>query len=296
MKTCPLMPKSAPPPGFYPGTTPEEYHTWAALSASVLKRMLITPKACRRMLMSEPKPPTAAMRLGTAVHLRLLNPERFDVVAVDVDGLRPAAIAKTWAKHEEAEDDDALLLAEGWRDDLDRIADQAARNHHAKALLGGKGINEVAVVWKNGLGLTCKALIDRITTEDGEPVFVEVKTTRHETDEDFARDCWQLGYDVQLWHYRQALAAASELYEPLRGRREWRPVVIAIGTIDGDVAVMDPIEEGFLDVAQIRHNEVMRRFAWCYANDEWPGMGGQNGRSGLVLPQWALARYQQGVN
>lgn len=63
-------------PGVYPGIAAPIYHALDAASASRLNDMAQTPLHCYRAL-TEPRNETPAMKLGTAAHLAILQPEYF---------------------------------------------------------------------------------------------------------------------------------------------------------------------------------------------------------------------------
>ena len=282
--------KPPPQPGVYIDVPADEYHSWDALSASCLKQLAVSALNCRWWMDQSDDGPTMAMYFGTVLHMKLLQPELFDSMAVEVKGFKPGAIRTTLAKTRAAHPN-RLPLAEGWSKSLKILGGRAKADKETRIALGGESLNEVAVVWRSQHGLPCKALLDRVKLGDDCNTIVDIKTTARPGDDDFGRTCWDLGYDIQAAFYLRAHEAAAEF--DLRFRKEARfEFVVMQNDAPYDVGAGPP-DEAFLDVGRQRMNELMPWFTHCWANDTWPGVAKGTMRV-ISLPGWAMARYIDG--
>lgn len=284
-------PKVPPPPGVYEDVASEEYHSWDALSASCLKQLAISALNCRWWMDQPDDGPSMAMHFGTCLHMKLLQPDLFESMAVEVKGFKPKAQRDTLAKVR-AEHPGKLPLAEGWAKALKIIGGRAKADKETRIALTGDAINEVAVVWRNKHGLPCKALLDRVKIGGETNTLVDLKSTAKPGDDDFGRQCWNLGYDIQAAWYLRAHQAAAEF--DMRFRPEARFMFVVMQNEAPYDVSAGPPDETFLDVGAQRLNELLPWFAHCWVNDSWPGVGKGSMRM-ISLPGWAMARYTDGA-
>jgi len=180
-----------------------EYRQLQALNASTIKALRRSPLHAWYAL-ANPSPRTAAMTLGSAVHLALLEPERYKVEhAVGPSYDRRTKVWKEW----EASAKKPLLLTADEAVKVEKIKDQIESGNHEVAyqlLRASKGRSEVTSIWQDEeIGTLCKARADRVCIYEDEPVIVELKTARDASAIGFRSACRQYGYDLAAaWYLR----------------------------------------------------------------------------------------------
>jgi exodeoxyribonuclease VIII len=174
----------------------ELYHAIEALSASGARSILRSP-AHFRVWRDEPREPTPAMQLGTAVHLAVLEPERFESsVVVAPEFNRRTKDGKAAAEAFAAEHAGKLILDAEQHVVCLRARDAVAGHAGARSLLAG-GRNEVSLFWTDGqYGVPCKCRIDHLRDDGG---IVDVKTTTDASPDAFGRSVAEWLYHVQGW-------------------------------------------------------------------------------------------------
>lgn len=277
---CPRTPAECPPPGVYFNAPASDYHSWNAVSSGLVKHYAAsTPKEVRYGFGEAPKPPSAAMRFGTAVHAALLEPSAY-AAATEIAGLKPNAQPATFARHDK--EHGPIILAEGWRDQIAAICDSVSTLDDCPDFTAGH--NELAIVWDHetlgGYLIRCKALIDHLD-DDG---LVDVKTTRFLTPADVRRDFHKLRYGISIaGHYATAARAAPEL-----DCGEDLPLsILAIQNEPPfDAAVYHATEE-WCDYWNGEWEHNLNGLAECLALDDWPGVAGVCDDLKLEVPEYA---------
>ena len=67
-------------PGIYPGTPYDQYAKWNALRVSTLRFAAYSSKHLKWAMDGRlEREETDALRLGTAIHMRLLEPDRYEI-------------------------------------------------------------------------------------------------------------------------------------------------------------------------------------------------------------------------
>jgi hypothetical protein len=197
------------------------YHALAALSASDLRRGYHTPEAALWARL-HPTDPTPAMQIGTALHLAVLEPERFAVeVVAKPEGMSFASKeGKAWREAHEG----LLVVSE------DVHARAAVYAAHSPAVLRHLGATaprfEEPVLWADCVG-DCRCKPDCYWLDEaGIPHLASVKTTAKPiTATEWAATLASTprgpGYDIGEYHYARGLAAVH-LGDPAR----WPEVII----------------------------------------------------------------------
>lgn len=261
-------------PGVYTGMPAPDYHAIDALSASGAKHLLRSP-AHYLAQKEKPMEPTASMRLGTAVHTMILEPEKADIEiarAPKVD--KRTKVGKETIELFEREHQGKLILDADVFDKAASIAEAVAKHPVARDLLKD-GQPEVSMLWKAYDGLPCKARFDYYRG-DG---IVDVKTTQDASPEAFARSIASFKYHMQAAHYlqgyREVTGWDAEHFTFIAVESE-APYAIGIYTLD----------EPSLQSGRM----LMERAALAFqrANDpaEWKGYPRQS--TTLSVPSWAL--------
>lgn len=147
---------------------------------------------------------TPAMRVGTAFHTLILEPEKFDVEYVcgpDCDR-RTSAGKKSWKDAEEENKGKSLLNISDW-DMIHHMRDSIAKHKLATHLLNPElGKAEETMMWNDPeLGTLMKGRSDFRNFK--EKVIIDLKSTMDATPDKLERDLWStdLRYHVQAAIY-----------------------------------------------------------------------------------------------
>ena len=182
----------------------QEYHSIEAISSHTLMRAL---KSYEHTLV--PVEQTEAMRLGSAVHMACLEPERFQSevkVLPKIDRRTKDGKAQfealytaqntTWVSPEE------MAICEGVRLRWQRLAQ--SNPDLEKALIGAQF--EKALFWEFD-GHLCKCKFDVVSiNDDGHAHIVDLKTTKDALPDQFKWSFRNFHYDLQAYWYEWALS------------------------------------------------------------------------------------------
>jgi exodeoxyribonuclease VIII len=154
---------------------------------------------------------------------------------------------------------------------------RAAWGHpQARALLSGPGSNELSIVWREGVGTTCKARLDRMTKVAGFTWVVDIKTTTDASPAAFSRDAGRYHYHIKAGHYLRGLDALAP--HP----RRFAFVAIEKAPPWG-VAVYE-LDAAALDLGAQLARRYVAEYTECEASGKWPGYPGRT--QTLGLPRW----------
>jgi len=168
----------------------EEYFALDAVNASRLTDFSRSPAACR-LRMTEPQVQTKAMRMGTAVHVALLEPDDFPTKYRPL--LHDGRTTAGKAERAQIAEDQATGLAEEEYAEVLALARSLYTHPRVAALMAQATAREQTAVWTAPRGRLCKARRDLV----GPGWICDVKTTS-----DLDRfSPWQV---TDLGYYRQA--------------------------------------------------------------------------------------------
>lgn len=149
----------------------------------------------------EPSVETDAMRLGTAIHLALLEPDLFPTLVWLWDG--KTRQGKEWeAKSAAAKEAGATILTRTQYRVAEHIRDHLSSLPRVRYLFS-TGISEVSYFWKDaGENAAVKARPDRVDAERQR--FVDIKSTHKLSDWFLMRQVREHGYHVQAFMFLEA--------------------------------------------------------------------------------------------
>lgn len=187
------------------------YHALAAFSSSGAK-LLLRSAAHFKAASLEPVEPTPAMTLGTAIHMAVLEPERFANKALVSE--KPSGVREKADEKAEREEKEAIMRKLGnvvlTRDQFQTALNvQAAAAQHpiVKQLLAGAR-TEVSVLWRDpALGIPCKARLDALRDD---AIVIDVKSTTDASAAAFERAVASFQYHVQAGTYNIAHEVAFD--------------------------------------------------------------------------------------
>jgi len=293
------FPWHKPPPGRYEDVPSEVYHSWDALNSSKIGLILRSPAHLKASL-DFPEQPTPDMLWGEAIHYAVLQPDEYEARYCGEPPEKPkgktfnarykegkvntakwkAAVLQPWLDENEGK----IRLPRHQLDSLDPIRQAIERTPAARHVLG-LGLKESSYVWVDPTtGLLCRCRPD--VSGESRNLLVDLKSSRDARPEAFSRAMAAFGYYRQAPWYLDGVNA-----------------VLGEGTVTDFVFVVvekyPPYGVGVyvLDRRDIergrRENELaLKKLAWCYEKDQWPGYGARI--SPIGLPRWARNQLDAG--
>lgn len=201
-------------PGIVPGISRADYDAVFALNQSSIK--IIDErhvKAAWRRL-RHPDPPSRAMIVGTAFHLMLLEPEKFNEQFV--------VIPKWDMRTKVGKESRAAWEADnpGWESRYELTVDEMLNlqglvrqflEHPVASVMIDNAIHyELGVFWNHPeYGFPCKALVDVVTRYEGRTWVLDLKSTRDVSPQFWSREIANRGYMIQAEWIIQGLNELS---------------------------------------------------------------------------------------
>lgn len=250
------------------------YEAHEGLNYSTLKLYAWSPAHVRQEMM-HPRKPTDAMESGQALHMAVLEPERFEreyVVPIKCDR-RTREGKAAWAEFELEHRGKSYLKADDW-DAVLGMAGAIQSHPVVKPILEAQGMNEVSCYWEDAeTGAACKARLDRISI-----AIPDLKRARDARPGPFSGQAARLGYHVQAAFYLAGLDACAP--HP----RRWLWVAVEPEPPYA-VAVYEPTEQT-LAQGRSEWETYLRQHLECQRTGRWPGYPADP--QALNLPKWAL--------
>lgn len=257
-------------PGVYGGIGNEEYHKGPGLSSSDLKLLARSPlhyKTAKAFHLEE----TNAMRLGTAVHCAILEPDRIDVeyvLAPEGIDRRTKAGKAQWAELEAT--GKTILSCEEAQVVQGMV--ESVRMHPTASKLFTGGIAEHSCYWTQTVyyadtstEILCKCRPDYMKDIANGYVIVDLKTTLDAREKAFQRRAyWDLGYHLSAAHYVTGLTE-------IRGIPPQAFIFVAVEKDPPYAVNVFQAGRDFLDEGWAEVEELYKVYAACMASGEWPG-------------------------
>ena len=269
-------------PGISCGLSFEDYRALDAASSHALSTLLDKSPAHLRGM---ERAPSAAMALGTAVHMMLMEPARaaMEIAVAPECDRRTKAGKSDWEEFQSASTD-KLILAHEQFDTASRMC-QSVMGHSVARILFEKGQAELTMVaLDDETGLLCKGRLDWLPT--GHDVLIDLKTTKSAAPHDVARDAARYAYHQQAAFY-------SFLWEKLTNERRPFLFVFIESCAPFSVSVFE-LDEDALRAGERRYRKALQIWAECKKTGRWHDYL-WNEREGcheigtLSLPKWALS-------
>ena len=257
-----------------------EYHAdTSAISASGLKLFARSPAHYYAAYLDPnriERSPTPAMRIGTATHCAILEPERFsaEYIALPEDLDRRTKEGKQ--AYSELIATGAELLTS---DDMAMVMNMACafRDNKISRALFDRPHSVEQSIYATINGVSCKGRPDFITA-DGLLV-MDVKTTKDASPEAFGKSAWNLGYHIQAAFYRRVIGAATGT----------TPDFI-FGCVESEaphLVAYYSVPQHLLEYADGIIDTLLERYAECLAADMWPGYVSEIEMQELSVPGYA---------
>jgi hypothetical protein len=252
-----------------------EYHAVEACSASLLENL---KKDCPAVARYSEFEETTAMEKGTATHLAVLEPSKFDSEVIRVDcSNRSTNIYKDAVKANPS----ALVLPKKDYEEVLAMRSGIQQSRTARWLLANSIGLEVSFFWEieewtDGDGVAhflenpikCKARADGVSIIENERTGIiwDLKTTANANPEFFKKTCHNLGYHRKACWYLEA----ARRYRP---DLDWRFVWVALRNKAPHLVSCYEVDASWLDFAANQLLKPIQTYELCSRTGDWFGYG-----------------------
>lgn len=280
-----MTPIALPSSGIHAGVPFDVYRQWPAVNISTLKGMRRTALHCR-WEMDTPKE-SDEMDVGSATHIALLEPQRFDrEFYLGTEEYNATTKEGRAMKDKELEiaNGRTLIRRKAGKDAVDaddvRGMISAVRSFDAPSkFMNMPGQCEVSMLWQDPYtGLMCKARCDKVITAS-RPIIFELKSCRCADSREFGKQAHDMGYAAQAAFYRWGYQVITGV-EPLH-------LFLAIENKGPWAAKLHRLENEGLQFGIQQFRGWLDKFAECQKTGRWPGY--PDLVEPLSLPHWASA-------
>jgi exodeoxyribonuclease VIII len=267
-------------PGIYKNLDINEYHTSEGISSTGISLILDCPARYdyeynikrKDMDLAEVEKQYDKYQLGRAVHMLILEPERFDnnfLCMTEKVNLTTKTGKEAWAKAEEQAGGRKILRAGEW-EDIKAMA-ESMKKHPLWNKMTARHI-EQSIYWEAGVLNTLLKSRPDIYNDD---LVIDIKTT--DSIKQFSRSIYQYGY------HRQAAMQIDALRSVDDKKRHFAffvvekkaPYLTACFALE-----LTSIEQG-----RKEYLEAALTYSECLANNEWPGYSQQFEL--ISIPEWS---------
>lgn len=239
-----------------------DYHNWFACSSSIMRELTRSPAHAWYALNNERKE-TDAMRLGTATHLAILEPELF----ANKFGCAPEGLDKRtkdgkekWA--ELLEQYGPCVLKYDQYQQVGAMAESVLKKKKASKLLQLPGDVELSGVWNDKVsGALCKMRLDKLIRDRG--IIVDIKTTNDASEDEFLKTLFNYGYDRQSAFYMRGCRALGIEIQTF--------VFIVIEKEPPYESVVYELGSQSLMTADAQISRLLPEWQKCMISKQWPG-------------------------
>ena len=231
-----------------------------------------------------PKPPTAAMELGTAAHKLVLGTGA-ELVRVDYEDWRTGKARQEAA---EARERGAVpLLAHEYAIVLEMAAALRADPDAAMLLDAARGEPEQSMFWTDpAAGAWLRSRLDLFPHHAADlTIAADYKTAKSADPESFAKAAYDYGYFRQAPWYCAAVRArypGADVAFAFVVQEKDAPYLVNVLQLDGPA----------MRAGEADNRRAIETFAECTASGHWPGY---DQFSLVSLPAWAARRYNGGM-
>lgn len=269
-----------------------EYHARRSeISKHGIDQLTVCPAKYKHNL-DNPSEPTAAMRIGSLLHLSILEPDEFKRVTafVPADAPRKPSQAQRDAKNPSPESVASITWWDNFYSEIvgkeivtvEEYASlsgmgEAVRSHPvASALLKKEGWTEACFFWIDPeTGAKCRARMDRVIPELR--LILDIKTAEEASAAKFSRACGNYRYGVQSAIYPDAAQAVL-------GDNDWRFIFIVVEKKKPHFVAVYEADEMMRDLGQAEYRLDLAKYQECVTSGKWPGY--TETIEPIFLPAW----------
>ncbi len=217
---------------------------------------------------------TPAMRLGSAVHTLLNEPDYYDQRHPRFQGTRRYGKSWEYCKADNPQTSPEQILTEAEHAKVLQIVAALKRHPKAKHWLQG-GVSEVEIFWTDeATGLRCRAKPDRLWPH----TIIDIKSTNSRN---FGKDRLRNHALHAAWHVQVAWYAIGARTKGFDIQRA--VLLVAESEEPFDVVVMELSDRLFEEGLRICR-QTLDRIAEAERTNTWPGVGGDEFVLDLPLP------------
>lgn len=235
-----------------------EYHSGEGVSSSDLKLLLRSPYHYHK---KEAKAETPSMKLGTAVHCAVFEPDRFKEDYIEAPKLdkRTKAGKELWAQIEAG---GKIPLTADEMASVRGMVDAIKSHKFAGKLVTG-GVAEQSVFWNEG-DMLCKCRPDYVKDLADGYLIIDLKTTRDAREHAFtSASFWDYQYHISAAHYIRGMTA-------LRGIPPKGFIFVAVENTHPYGVNVYQAGADFLKIGDEECRTLYDLYSKCAAEDNWP--------------------------
>ena len=260
--------------------TNEEYHSdRSAVSSSSLK--LVIEKSPKTFLLSHngklKSENKAHFRIGTAVHMAILEPALFQksfVMQPEFSGTGSRAAKAEWI---ESQLPGAVILKEDEYNDLQEIINSVLSHQDACNILKNGKTEQTGYYRDPDTGIKCRIRPDFV--HFGHLAMVDVKTTTDVRASEFMKSIWNYRYDFQLAMY-------SEGFQIISGKKIQYPLILAVEKKQPFECALYLADEKMMEKGLNDYRISLQRLKQCIDENMFDSY--QKKIQPIGLPAWAL--------
>lgn len=273
----------------------EDYHSNPALGSSGLKLLNKSPAHYYARYLDpnrEPDEPTPAMKLGTATHMAVLEPEKFAATYVVVpEGIDKRSNAGK-AFFAEIESSGKCPIKPDEMKQIQGMADSVHSHKVMRLLMSLDHQVEVSMFWiDQATGVTCKLRPDLMVppcSQFRNGLVADLKTTTDASPEEFARTAWNSEMHLQAAWYTDGFMETYGTNEP--------PLFLWLAAEKGQPFARQfySASRQLIEYGRREYRRLVDLYAQCQRTNQWPGYSEKV--SELALPDWADRIIEQTIS
>ena len=242
---------------------PEDvYRKSHGISQSMLKEMRKSPSKFQ-WRMDHPRKSSAAQDLGTAIHMAILEPDKFDSTYASMPKFdRRTNKGKADAAEWEIQNKSKVGLDRDTMDIIFRVTDRVTNDAHYSQFFSSGLKEKCFYSYDQSTGLYLKGKLDNVILDKG--TIVDLKTTEDASEEMFSRD-------IAKYYYTMQAAFYYDLYEAATGIKADFYVIVAVEkSEDCDINTYF-INKDELAKGRKLYRRWLNELSICVKNNAWPG-------------------------
>lgn len=252
-----------------------------AISSSGLKSLNKSPKHFYSdyILGVKEKKESPALRMGSAIHMAVLEEERFNNsyrIMRDFGDLRKKENREQRDKFLNDHPDNISFISLEEFEIIQAITNSVKANKYAMKLLEGAKTEVSGYFRDPETGLKCKIRPDIFCPDFR--ALPDLKSTQDASLRSFQNDAWKYGYFIQMAFYSFGI-------EQITGRKPEMPCFIVVEKQPPFDCVVYAADEGFMNRGEMTVRKLLNLLSDCLNENHWPGYY-PDGVGSLSLPSW----------
>lgn len=281
-------------PGWYKDLTNEEYHGSAGTSSSQLKKLIEKTPAHFKQSWSDPPMDSPSVRLGTAVHTLVLEPEKFDAeIAIEPMVNKRTNAGKAQLAEFEAENAGKTIISASQLHQAQHMAESVLADEFASLLLQDTVVESSIYWWYRTMdndeieaGEKFREMVkvrpDAISRTHS--VVIDLKTAQDATHDGFALAAARFYYHVSAAMYLEGVNQCKPLLDELGHFAYNKFVFICVEPEPPYLCAVYELSQEALDLGRTIYRRMMRKLRDA-REENFPGF--PNEIRPLELPAWA---------